>query len=215
MPAKDQERSMRVLLDERPCDVPTDTVMDAISAAAGIAENSGRLIVEVMIDGRCMSNSEFDEVAASVATAKEIRLTTANPIELVSQTLADAADALADADALQQSAAKLLQSSQPVPAMEKLGEALSIWNSVQQALNMGCQLSSIDLSDFQRLCGIDALQRIEQLNTKLKSVQAALSAGDTVALSDILLYELPDAVLQWRELLTAICQHLNSAKEPG
>ena len=42
---------MRVLLDDIPCDVTATTVSQAIEAAAVVANNKGRLIVEVSVDG--------------------------------------------------------------------------------------------------------------------------------------------------------------------
>ena len=203
---------MRVLLDERPCEISADTVMQAISAAAQIAEERGRLIVEIMVDGRAWSNADLDAQQAP-QSAEEIRLTSANPIELVLQTLSDAKEALGDADALQQSAAELLQAGNTKEGMNKLGEALSIWTSVQQAMSMGCELADVDLNDFKTAASIDATATIDQLNDRLRSLHAALENNDLIALSDTLLFELPEAVLRWRELLNAICQSIHARRE--
>jgi hypothetical protein len=205
-----RERPMRVLLDERPCDVNADSVMEAIAAAASIAEERGRLVVEVMVDGRTWSSQELDSSNQQAPiVADEVRLTSANPLELVKQTLADASDALADADSLQQSAAQLLQAGQAADAMRNLGEALSIWSSVQQAMTMGCELANVDLNQIGGSDrGDSSIAAIEKLNAQLRSVHTALGNGDTVALSDTLLYELPQAVLLWRALLNAISQSI-------
>lgn len=196
---------MRVLVDDNPCDVAATSVGEAIAVGAAIAENRGRLIVEVVVDGEAWSGERLG--SDDGAGADEVRLTTADPIELVAQTFEDASTALMQADRLQQSAADLVRGDDLPAAMAQLGEAVEIWRSVQQAVVMGTELAGIDLehgriSQAAAACaGSSFSEIIETLNSQLRGVRDALTARDTAALSDSLLYELPAVVQQWRALL--------------
>ena len=197
---------MRVLLDEQFCDVSADSVDQAIAAAAAIAQEQGRIIVEVMVDGRqwmtddSQSPSDTSNIVAESPT--EVRLTSADPAELMNEIYTDASSALSDADQLQREAAELLQAGHTLEAMQKLGDAVSIWISVQQAVSMGAQLKGeLNRPDIGAIPEQAIATAVEQLNGKLGEVRAALQRSDTVALADSLLYDLPDVVQQWRNLL--------------
>ena len=212
---------MRVLLDENPCDVGAGNVRQAITAAAALVEADGRMIVEVRVDGQTWTGEALDTIADD-ATADEVRLTSADPIQLICDTFSDAAIALTDADQLQQSAAELLQADQTQAAMEKLNEALSIWSSVQQAVSMGVELAEIDLNkrtppskSSRQAVGnsksgssafpspaVPMANVVDSLNQQLRLVRQALESKDTVALADALLYQLPDVVRQWQGWLS-------------
>jgi hypothetical protein len=202
---------MRVLLDNELCEIEADTVTAAVTQAATLAQQCGRLIVEVVVDGRTWNSEDLEGSARDAAAADEVRLTTADPVELVCQTLDDAGAALMDAERLQTSAAEQIQAGRIASGMTALNQAFGIWSSVQQAVTMGCELASVDLDQFR----IDSVNPEEsarvimhKLNNKLREVRDALANQDTVALSDALLYELPAAVRCWRELIDDVRLHI-------
>jgi hypothetical protein len=196
---------MRVLLDDMPCDVNATTVGEALDAAAALAEQRGRLIVDVAVDGTSWTESDLASSNISVAGAEIVRFTSAAPKELVRQTFADAADALTDADALQRETAHLLQADQRVVSLDKLNEAISIWLQVQEAIVKGSQLVGLKLDEtaLPRPIG----ESIRLLNTQLEAVHTALAQEDVIALADTLLYEFPEVVEEWRCIL-AVLQRL-------
>ena len=164
------------------------------------------MIVEVVVDGEAWSGEKLNSPQHAAFNAREIKFASANPAHLVAQTFQDASEALRTVDLLQQDAAQLLQSDQTAPALERLGEAISIWMSVQQALTMGLQLVQIDPASVR---GKDASplsldDMIGELNAHLRQMHASLQGGDSVALADALMYEMPPVVLQWRELLDSL-----------
>jgi hypothetical protein len=186
---------MRVFLDEAVCNVSAHAVGDALAAGAAQARAQGRMIVDVVVDGRAWTQDELTGAAAS-NTALEVRLVTADPADLVCQTLADAAIALTDADRLQQSAAELIQTDQLVQAMPKLNEAFSIWLAVQQAVTMGTEVAGLSLGEMEQVVG--------RLNDQLRTVRDALQQQDTAALSDALLYDFPHVVSEWQDMLQGL-----------
>jgi len=194
---------MQILLDDMPCDVEAATIGQAIDAAKSVAGDRGRLIVEVTVDGSRWSQSELDSPASLLGSAREVRLTTAEPGTLVRGIFKDAAEALADADTLQQQAAELLQSGDMVVALDKLVTAIAIWQTVQQAVVKGARAAGIDLDGISSEQGTIAAA-IDQLNDKLGVVSRSLEQRDPIGLADTLLYEFPEVVRRWRSIMQAL-----------
>lgn len=191
---------MQILLDENVCDVAADTVEEAIAVCADLVEAQGRMIVDVQVDGARWSEEELASTENQSTTAQVVELTSADPAQLVLQTFQDAAEALTDADELQQEAAQLLQSDQRTICMDKMGEALSIWLSVQQAIVKGSQVIGLQLDEVT-VDGTPIVTSIVQLNEQLRMLRTALEQDDQIALADALLYEFPDIVREWQGIL--------------
>ena len=191
--------AMQVLLDDMPCEVDAQTVGEAIDAASVLARGRGRLITDVSVDGRLWTDVELSSPQHMTAVADSIRLVSAEPTELVRQTFAEAEEALDEADHLQREAARLLQSDQHTVAMDALGEAISIWISVQAAIVKGARVLQLDLDGMETRTPIN--ESIRLLNERLRFVRDALAAQDLIGLSDTLLYEFPQVVEEWRGIL--------------
>ena len=191
---------MQILLDENVCDVAAETVEEAIAVCANLVEAQGRMIVDVHVDGARWSEEELASTENQSTTAQVVELTSADPAQLVLQTFQDAAEALTDADELQQEAAQLLQSDQRTICMDKMGEALSIWLSVQQAIVKGSQVIGLQLDEVT-VDGTPIVTSIVQLNEQLRMLRTALEQDDQIALADALLYEFPDIVREWQGIL--------------
>jgi hypothetical protein len=202
---------MRVLLDDMPCDVTVTTVGEALDAAASLAEQRGRLIVDVAVDGTQWTESDLTSPDRTAAGAEVIRFTSAAPTELVRQTFADAADALIDAGDLQRETAQLLQADQRVVSLDKLNEAISIWLQVQEAIVKGSQLAGLKLDDVALPRPIG--ESISVLNERLEAVHGALAQEDVIALADTLLYEFPEVVEEWRGILAELQRLLESKSQ--
>ncbi len=191
---------MQVLLDDIPCNVQARTVGEAIEGGADLARDRGRLIVDVTVDGSNLSEADLASAQHQSRTAQVVRLTSADPVELVRQTLGDACEALTEAAELQREAAQLLQSDQHTVSMDKLTEAITIWLCVQEAVIKSAQLIGLDLdaagSGDQGLP--DAIRRLKE---RLEAVHRALQDRDEISLADTLLYEFPQVIEQWQRLL--------------
>jgi hypothetical protein len=197
---------MKVLLDDMPCEVNATTVGEALDAASAVAEQRGRLIVDVSVDGTRWTESDLSSPDRTDAAAEVVQFTSAAPRELVRQTFADAADALTDADDLQRETAQLLQADHRSVSLDKLNEAISIWLQVQEAIVKGSQLVGLDLNAvvLPRPIG----ESITALNQRLEAVHGALARNDVIALADTLLYEFPEVVEEWRGILDELQRHL-------
>jgi hypothetical protein len=190
---------MKVLLDDMPCNVNAATVGEALDAASTLAEQKGRLIVDVSVDGMPWTESELSRPECTAGGADVVRFTSAAPLDLVRQTFADAEDALIEADELQRETAELLQADQRAVSLDKLNEAIAIWLQVQEAIVKGSQLVALKLDDVALPRPIG--ESINDLNGRLESIRGALTQEDVIALSDTLLYEFPAVVEEWRGIL--------------
>ena len=190
---------MKVLLDDMPCEVNATTVGEALDAASAVAEQRGRLIVDVSVDGTRWTESDLSSSDRTDAAAEVVHFTSAAPRELVRQTFADAADALTDADDLQRETAQLLQADHRTVSLDRLNEAISIWLQVQEAIVKGSQLVGLDLDAVALPRPIG--ESINALNQRLGAVRGALARNDVIALADTLLYEFPEVVEEWRGIL--------------
>ncbi len=198
---------MQILIDDLPCDMDANTVGEAIEGAADLARDRGRLIVDVTVDGDRWTEADLASTGRQAQTAQVIRFASAEPVELVRQTLEDAGNALTNADALQREAAELLQSDDAAVAMDKLGEAISIWLGVQKAIVSGAQLVELDL-DTMTVGGKPLPEAIARLADRLGAVRNGLKQRNAIDLADTLLYEFPPIVEEWRRLLSELQERI-------
>ncbi len=198
---------MQILIDDLPCDIDANTVGEAIEGAADLARDRGRLIVDVTVDGDLWSETDLASAGRQARTAQVIRFSSAEPTELVRQTFADAGNALTDADELQREAAELLQSDKGAAAMDKLGEAISIWLCVQKAIVSGAELMGLDL-ETMTVGGKPLPEAIGRLTDRLGAVRNGLKEGNVIELADTLLYEFPPIVEEWRRLLAELQERI-------
>lgn len=206
---------MRVTLDDQPCSFNAANVEDALAQAAEMAQQRDRLIVEVIVDGESWNDRDLADPDVTSVPADDVRLVTACPRDLVSQTFEDAAATLDDIDGLHKRAAEQLQVDHRPAAMQSLADAIGMWQIVQEAVSKGAGAVGIDLADVH---GPDctALDAIGTLNEHLTGLRDALVNDDGVAIADTLLYELPEVVDQWRAVLDALQQVItNESSQHG
>ena len=192
---------MRVFLDEQLCETDADSVAAAIAGAASLAEERGRMVVEVMVDGDHWTDEQIASASSSDTGVEEVKLRTAVPGQLVCQVLQDAEAVLGEVESIQHQAAELIESDQRAEAMERLNEALTIWVNVQQAVSMSAEIMGWSLESEE--AGPDSPAAIiDHLNGQLKLVRQALETDDPIGLTDSLRFDLPEVVGQWRKLLS-------------
>ncbi len=199
-------------MDETACDVETGSISKALAGAAAVARERGRAIVDVVIDGRPCAAEGLDHERLRGAAASEIRLTTADCRQLVRQAFDDAATALSEADRLQQTAAELLQADRAQEAMQRLGEALDIWSNVRAAVLMGAEMAGIDLFAEAGNGQGGTQATVTALSERLRSLRQSLTQGDTVAVADTLLYDLPEVITAWRAMLCDLQERVGDGK---
>lgn len=200
---------MRILLDGHPLEnITAESVKEAIDVAANVTRESGRMIVEVIVDGQKWNDEQIQVELEGSSIADEVRFNSADTRQLVSSAFQDSIDALAEADNYQRAAAELIQADKTPEAMEKLNDALLIWQSVQKAVMIGVEIADLDITDDNDL-ETSITGAIERLNQQLTTVKEGLKTDDPIGISDTLLYDLPEVVQEWRSLLHELSERVS------
>jgi hypothetical protein len=194
---------MRILLDDRETTLRADTVGVALQEAATLAGQTGRMIVEIEVDGIAWCEEDLARPEHTARGATEVRLSTAHPAELLRDTFAHATEAVLNAEEIQRAAAKLMQSNREGEGLQKLLEALAVWGSVQTAVSRGLELGVLTRDDV-RAAGNDLAGAVAVLAAQLRSLRTAMQSQDTTAVSDCLMYEFPATTKRFAETLAAM-----------
>jgi hypothetical protein len=205
---------MNILVDDRPCETRATTVAEAIAEGVQLARTRGRMVVDVYVDGELWSESQLASQTVMSRPAGEVRLNTAVAADLAAEAFQQAAEAVLEADSLQREAAEMIQSGKLPAAMAKLAQALSIWSTVQAAAATGSAAVGLDL-DSVLVDGVAMNRVVTGLNDRLRQLRDALTSGDTVTLSDTLMYDLPPVVTEWRSLLHELARLADDARLRG
>ncbi|MFP4145431.1 MAG: hypothetical protein ACLFV3_09840 [Phycisphaeraceae bacterium] len=198
---------MAIFIDEQRTELAGSTLAEVLDSAQNELQPRGRVVVEVALDGRSLSGPDLETEQDAAVADRDVRLTTADPRQLVAQTLRQVDDRLEEARELQNEAAELLQQDKPSSAMDRVGEAINIWLQAQQAVLNSAMLLGIDL-DQLTIDGEPLKSFTDELLEQLQNVKELLGSQDTVALADALAYEWPELVDRWHRLLATLVAHV-------
>lgn len=202
---------MDVYIDNDLAELAGANLGDLIAAARARLEPTGRLIVEVRVDGRTLSAEEFDSLCDSQPAAEEIQFITADPYALATITLGEVHDALTTARQAQQQASELLQSDHAAAAMDHIRHALGVWQQAQQALLQSAQLLDVPLEELT-VADRPMTDIVDELGNLLNQIREQLTAGDHLGLADTLAYPLTDALDTWAALIDAMCTRIQQTR---
>lgn len=193
---------MQLYVDNLPIPCDAGSLASALGQAAAHAEQQGRIVVEVILDGRRLGDDELDAIG-SMPLPTEVRVITTTPAALLGETFEQAAVVVEGIGTNQQEAATLLQSGRRVEAMSVLESALRNWDEVRTAVDQGVQLARSGMAELS-VNSTELESSLTLLATSLRELRDAMLQRDEVRLSDCLLYEMPATVKQWRELLSSL-----------
>ncbi len=202
---------MRVYLDNRDMGVAAGTLADGLKAGVAAAEAGGRVVIEMKADGAEIGDAELSR-AEEPTTIQELHLVSADARTLVRVTLYDAADALGEAKARQDSASELIQAGDTQKALDHLQEALGLWQLVRGTVDKSAELLSLRL-DQTVVKGADGgelrlAEEADALKVSLGEIKSALESQDWSALSDALSYDMDRRAATWQRLLRALGDHI-------
>lgn len=184
---------MRAFLDDREIDSSTSTLAGVLTEGAAMAEASGRIIVEVTIDGVEVDGDRLESPSQEDLGTSEVRLVSAEPAALAAQALADAATQLGQTRERQSRCAGLVQVGKISEAMSLMEECLNDWQVARTVVDSVTQLTSVTADSAE--------DTIEGLAVKLKELKSALTGQDWATVSDILAFDLDEQITSWTALL--------------
>jgi hypothetical protein len=198
---------MDIYLDHDPFDTEAATLGDILQAAGERLQPTGRIVVEIRLDGEAIPEDQLDDLAARPPQGQELQLITADPIELCTMTLTQVKSALEHNRSIARHAAELLSADEPGQAMDLIRQCLTVWQQAEQAVRTSAQVAGVSLDEIT----IDGAEPIPDLARKLQQVREQLQSSDWVGLSDTLAFELDDSVNQWTQLIDALLDKITKA----
>lgn len=214
---------MQAFLDDAPLNTDRPTLAAALEAAAIEAQRHGRIVVEVLVDGRPAGDDLIDErgSASDSPMTGEVRLVSARPRALVRETLLNCVQALEGVGHDQMQSAELIQSGRTEDALQPLGRAIATWQAIRDALERSTALltgtegaasdgGSVTASQGNDLDPAPLGELLEGLAVRLEEMRSALAREDWSALADSLAYEMPEQVEHWKSTLDTLAERLDS-----
>lgn len=182
-----------------------------IDAARERLEPTGRIVVEVRVDGRTVTGEDLDDLLDRSAEAEEVQLVTADPFELAQTTLEDVKESLGLARDAQQQAAEGLNADDAAAALEHVRTALGVWQRAQLAVQQTARLIGLPL-DEMTVGGRPLPEVIDGLAQQLAVIRDQLISSDWIGLADTLGHEMDDTAATWEEMLDAIMERIGDTK---
>ncbi len=198
---------MAIFLDDQAVELAGGDLGEVLEAAKTHLADSGRMVVDVRIDGEALGGEQIDAQRLRQVDQAEVRLVTADPRELAVETLTGIRRRLGEAEAVQEEAAQLLQSDDAAPAMQKVGQAVEVWLQTQQAVLNSAMLLGMDLDVFA-VDGQPLRTFTDKLLGKLEELKGLIEAGDSVGLADALAYEWPAITQDWDRLVAVLVEQI-------
>jgi hypothetical protein len=202
---------MNVFLDGERVPGSHVDLASAMNASRSIAEARGRILIEVKGDGKAIPDAILESPDAAVGKAYgEIHFQTAEPRQLVRNTVLGAVDLLEDIRAGQAAAAESFQTGETGQAFEHLQTVLTNWQVVQSVVASGTQLLSMSLTDPATGGGTSFDVLGNALSKELTAVRNSLAAQDHAAVADSLAYDLTKHVDSWSVALKAMASKIET-----
>ncbi len=203
---------MAVYLDDEQVQLEGVDLASVLASAKDRLAPSGRVVVEVHVDGQPVVGDDLDEKQQVDPLEAELRLYSADPRELAVATLQQVQEKLDDAAEAQLRAAELFQQDQQNEAMAEVGRAVTVWQQLQQAVLTSSQLLDIDF-DTKTVDDQSVSQITDGLLGQLRSLREMLSSGDSVALADALAYEWPETVERWDRFIAEMIRWIEEGSD--
>jgi len=198
---------MAIYLDDDVVTLPGETLGAVLEAAATRLAEHGRIIVEVSVDGQPAPPETLADLAGRAVADAEVRLVSADPRELAAVVLSEIDERLDAARQMQLEAASEFQVDRVAEGMQRVGEAVAVWQQTQQAVVQTAALVGIDIDELS-VEGKPVSETIRELVEQIVSLKEALEARDTVTLADALQYEWPETVTAWQAVVGEMKQRV-------
>ena len=196
---------MRILLDGTPCELQVGSIRDAVEQVTEQALASGRVIIQVDVDGREMDLDELEGGLDGMNLPGELAFSSLTPDELLLATFELGEQAIASAQTSFEQAATLIQSGEGEKALDELRKGIDLWKTVEE---------TVLREAVPELEGQEAAleDRIEDLRASLNSIREAMMSRDMTALSDALLYEFPRTSAECSSFLKECSDSINTGR---
>ncbi|WP_432800148.1 hypothetical protein [Poriferisphaera sp. WC338] len=198
---------MNVIIDDVPVALSGSTLSEVVESAREHLADDGRIVVEVEWDAQVLQGDDLAATMSKSVDGHSVRLITANPANLAVLVLGQVRGQLAEIKQWQEQAAENLQQDQPAPALERIGECISGWLAIQEAVGKISGLVNMNLDDVKTGNGT-AIEHIAGLAEQLKTLKQLLEDRDVITLADVMAYEWPGVADDWDGLAKAMVDRI-------
>jgi hypothetical protein len=186
-----------------------DTLSAAIIEVCARVNEAGRAVLRITIDGAPLSLDNFQDDLGekSLADAGLLEIQTESVLTLVATSIEELQEALSELPTICHQLAEVFQRGEAEEGFEKLPQLFDIWHAIKTREDQICR--ALDL-DANHLTIDDATlpELHEELNAELGKAVVALQSQDTVALGDLLEYELAPKAEQESEIVGLLHERL-------
>ncbi|UYV12099.1 MAG: hypothetical protein NCW75_12445 [Phycisphaera sp.] len=197
---------MKATLDGQSLTIDRPSLAAALEAGATSAREQGRIIVEVFLDGQPVQGEALGEPSDDALNAEHVEMTSTDPTSLVRVTLFDAADAMDSSQEEHAACAEMIHRGDIAAAMGSLGQLLSTWQAVREAIAQGGAAIGQPLSDYAGQGKLD--ERTEALSKQLDDLKRAVGNDDLSTVADLLEDDLRSEAGLWADTLRHIAEGL-------
>jgi|GEM_PF-1767314 len=182
---------------------------DALEQARIHAESSGRLIVDILVDGQPATDELFEDQPEGLGSINELRFTTADTSAIIAETAQTAIESIELLKADQEAGAQQIRAGELEDAMQTLQAIMEGWLAMRDVVDQITQIAQIDISSVKvgNETGSDSVQ---SLSNALAEVRETLQNEDWSSLGDVIEYDLNELAGKWATLLQSLIQSVQT-----
>ncbi len=183
----------------------TDSLAALLDASRSVLPDD-HIIVSVRVNGEELVNDALaTQLTTAVAADAQIDLESAPRGSVVAEALRGLLDRLAALEDYAPEFATKLRTRAASVCSGELNPFLECWQDVTRTLSDGGALLQRDLT---ALSGESLAEALAALSATLRDLRSAVDARDVVFIADILEYEQPAQLAQWRSALARIADQV-------
>jgi hypothetical protein len=201
---------MCVMVDHEPLEVEALGLTTVGQVLSHVRRDGGRLVVNVLIDGREPDPGQIGSVRRSALDGRTLFIETADSRQMALAALAEVEYQLCEAERLRAEAVELLGNcgvqsncNAAGKAGERLSGCLTTWQHARESVLNTARLLRLELSTVAA-GGSSLEQLLADFAGQIRRIKSALESRDFAALTDILTHEAAEAGTRWRLALRAM-----------
>ncbi len=164
------------------------------------------VVIGLRCDGQDVTSDAMETTLQKPASSIErLDVFTGTRERLVTDAMDQASACLADTVEICQRVAQLFTEGKTVEAARKLGECLTVWQQIHDAVAKSIEMLRIDPEQIT-ISDEPIIDLIRRPKETLLQVRDALQSQDYVLLADILQYEFGDVTDQWHQIVARLRQ---------
>jgi len=209
---------MELYIDETKVDIDlpaSEPLENVLRHSQAKLYEAGRLVVGLRCDGNEVPADEMaDTLKRQASSFERLDVLTSTKYDLVADAMDQAAVSLTQTEEACQRIADGLTEGKTSESMRALGDCLSVWRQIHEAI--GKSIAILEIDPRTALVGgeplVDVVNRPMDV---LLRVKEALQSQDHVLLADTLKYEFSEVAQQWQDVIASILGRAQSPVQSG